>query len=90
VEADPDNAEALAGRGLCYLDLEQNESAVTAFKEALRADPENADALLGAAEAYRSMGRAADAIQHYEKYLKAYPDGEEAPVARNALEQLRR
>jgi len=63
---------------------------VTAFQEALRADPENEDALLGAAEAHRSLGRAADAIKHYEKYLKAYPEGEEAPVARNALEQLRR
>jgi hypothetical protein len=89
-ELDPDNADALAGRGLCYLDLEQNEAAVTAFKEALRVDPEHEAALVGSAEAYRSMGRAADAIKHYEKYLAAHPDGDEAPVARNALEALRR
>ncbi|MFT3913089.1 MAG: tetratricopeptide repeat protein [Anaeromyxobacteraceae bacterium] len=89
-DAAPDNADALAGRGLCYLDLEQYESAARAFREALRADPQHADALLGAAEAARSLGRTAEAIAQYQKYLEAHPDGDEAPVARNALQELRR
>jgi len=89
-ELDPDNVKALAGRGLCYLDLESYEEAAKAFQEALRVDPENADALMGAGEAYRALGRAKDAIRHYERYLLAHPDGDDAPVAKSALEQLRR
>jgi tetratricopeptide (TPR) repeat protein len=90
LEQDPEHVGALAGRGLCYLDLESYEEAIRSFQEALRQDPENADALLGAAEAYRSTGKAAEAIRHYERYLLVHPDGDEAPVARTALEQLRR
>jgi tetratricopeptide (TPR) repeat protein len=89
VSAQPDNAEALAGRGLCYLDLSRYAPAEASFQAALRVDPEQADALLGLAETYRSQGRRADAIQYFEKYLAFYPDGDEAAVARNAIAQLR-
>lgn len=90
VELYPDNVSALTGRGLCYLDLESYEEAVNSFKEALRVDPKNADALIGEAEAFRSLGRAKEAIRDYEKYLAVHPEGEDVPVARNALDELRR
>ena len=85
----PDNADALTGRGLCYLDLSQYPPAEASFLAALRIDPEQPDALLGLAETYRSQGRPKDAIKYFEKYLAFHPDGDEAAVARNAIHQLR-
>jgi tetratricopeptide (TPR) repeat protein len=87
---DPENAEALAGRGLCYLDLESYAPAEASFLAALRIDPGEADALLGLAETYRYQGKKMEAVSHYERYLAEHPDGEEAEVARNALSELRK
>jgi predicted Zn finger-like uncharacterized protein len=86
---DPENVEALAGRGLCYFDLEQYAPAEASLQEALRLSPTQGDALLGLAETYRAMGRKAEAIAMFEKYLAAYPGGDEAAVARNAINQLK-
>ena len=86
---DPENVEALTGRGLCYLDLEQWAPAEASFQAALQLDPREPDALLGLAETYRWQGKKADAIRYYERYLAAEPDGEEAEMARNALKELR-
>ncbi len=87
---DPSNADAQAGRGLCYLDLENYAPAEASFLAALRLEPGQPDALLGLAEAYRSQGKKAEAIAHYEKYLAEHPDDEDAAVARNALSELRK
>ncbi|HET7826496.1 MAG TPA: tetratricopeptide repeat protein [Anaeromyxobacter sp.] len=87
---DPENVEALTGRGLCYLDLERWPPAEASFQAALQVDPRQPDALLGLAETYRWQGKKADAIRYYERYLAANPQGEEAHVARNALEELRK
>ncbi len=89
-EDDPQNAEALTGRGLCYLDLSSYGPAEASFQAALKANPDQPDALLGLAETYRWQGKKANAISTYEKYLARHPDGEEANVARNALEELRK
>jgi tetratricopeptide (TPR) repeat protein len=89
VDAQPENAEALAGQGLCYLDLTQYAPAEESFLAALEVDPEQPDALVGLAETYRWQGRAKDAIRYYEKYLSSHPDGDEADVARNAISQLK-
>ena len=88
--ADPRNVAALVGRGLCYLDLETYPPAAASFEAALGVRAEDPEALLGLAETYRWQGKKADAIRYYERYLAAHPDGEEAPVARNALEELRK
>ena len=89
VEQQPLNAEALAGRGWCYLDLSQYAPAEASFQAALEADPEGADALLGLAETLRYEGKRADAVKFYERYLAAHPDGEDAVAARNAIQQLK-
>jgi predicted Zn finger-like uncharacterized protein len=89
IEAQPGNARALAGRGLCYLDLQQYALAEQSFQAALQADPEEADALLGLAEAARYQGKKSEAIQHYERYLALHPDGDDAVAARNAINQLK-
>jgi tetratricopeptide (TPR) repeat protein len=87
--ADPENVDALAGRGLCYFDLEQYAPAEASLQEALRLSPTQADALLGLAETYRARGRKAEAIAMYERYLAAHPGGDEAAVARNAINLLK-
>ncbi len=87
---DPRNAEALTGRGLCYLDRENYAPAEASFAAALQIDPGEPDALLGLAETYRFQGKKTEAISHYEKYLARHPDGEEAEVAKNALAELRK
>jgi predicted Zn finger-like uncharacterized protein len=89
IEAQPGNARALVGRGLCYLDLQQYALAEQSFQAALQADPEEADALLGLAEAARYQGKKSEAIQHYERYLALHPDGDDAVAARNAINQLK-
>jgi predicted Zn finger-like uncharacterized protein len=86
---EPENVEALAGRGLCYFDLEQYAPAEASLQEALRLSPTQADALLGLAETSRAQGRKADAIALFERYLAAHPEGDEAAVARNAINQLK-
>lgn len=88
VSDDPANVAALAGRGLCYLDLERWAPAEASFQAALEHDPENGDALLGLAETYRWQGRRADAIKYYRSYLAAHPGGEDAAAARNAVTEL--
>jgi tetratricopeptide (TPR) repeat protein len=89
VADEPENVEALAGRGLCYFDLEQYAPAEASLQEALRLSPTQADALLGLAETCRVQGRKAEAIALFERYLAAHPEGDEAAVARNAINQLK-
>lgn len=89
VEMDPDNADALAGRGWCYLDMSQYAPAEASFQEALESVAGHADALMGLAETYRYQGRKADAVKYYERYLALHPEGDDAVAARNAVSQLK-
>jgi tetratricopeptide (TPR) repeat protein len=88
VELAPDDAGALAGRGLCYLELERYAPAEASFQAALETDPRHEDALLGLAETYRWQGRKKEAIRYYNDYLAAHPDGDDAEAARNAVQNL--
>jgi len=90
VARNPEHVRALTGRALCYLDQEEYGPAEASFQAALAVEPTAPEALLGLAETYRWQGRPAEAITYYEKYLSEHPDGEDAPVARNAVETLRR
>ncbi len=85
---DPASADALAGRGLSYLDLSRYEPAEQSFKSALEVDGDHAAALMGLAETYRYEGRRADAVTYYQRYLAAHPRGEDAAAARNAVKAL--
>jgi len=89
VDLDPENPEALAGRGWCYLDLSQYAPAEASFQGALEQEPDHADALIGLAETYRYEGRRADALKFYERYLSMHPGGDDAVAARNAISQLK-
>lgn len=86
---EPENVEALTGRGLCYFELNQFGPAEASFQRALALAPDDPDATMGLAETYRQTGKRAEAAALYQRYLAAHPDGEEAAVARNALSQLK-
>jgi len=87
--SEPHNAAALAGRGVCYLELSRYQQAEASFQSALEADPRNAEALYGMAETYRYMGRKSEAVDHYEKFLQVRPTGDDAAAARNLITQLK-
>jgi len=87
--AQPDNVDALTGRGLCYFELGQYAPAETSFQRALQLDLEHPDAIMGLAETYRQQGKKTQAVELFERYLAVNPNGEEAAVARNALSQLK-
>jgi len=89
LELEPENADALAGRGLCYLELSQYAPAEASFQAALDSAAQHADALMGLAETYRYEGRRAEAVTYYQKYLAAHPEGEDAVAARNAIQALK-
>jgi Tfp pilus assembly protein PilF len=86
---EPENVDALTGRGLCYLDLGQYHTAEASFRAALQAEPGQPDAIMGLAETYRAQGNKAEALRQFQRYLELHPDGEEAVVARNAISQLK-
>ncbi len=88
VDLDPGSADALAGRGLCYLDLSRYPQAEDSFRTALEADADHPAALMGLAETFRYEGRRADALTYYRRYLAAHPHGEDAAAARNAIATL--
>jgi TolA-binding protein len=90
IAQDPANAAALVGRGLSQLDLSRYPGAAASFAAALEAEPRNPDALLGLAETSRWQGKKTEAIGYFERYLAEHPDGDEAQVARNAIDELRR
>ncbi|MFL5262786.1 MAG: tetratricopeptide repeat protein, partial [Anaeromyxobacteraceae bacterium] len=89
LETAPQNADALAGRGLCYLDLSQYQQATASLEAALSVNAQHGDALMGLAETFRYEGRRAEAVQYYERYLAAHPRGESASAARNAIEAMK-
>jgi tetratricopeptide (TPR) repeat protein len=85
---EPKNADALASRGGCYLELSQYAPAESSFEAALEANPTHAGALMGLAETFRYEGRRPEAVGYYRKYLAAHPRGADAAAARSAIESL--
>jgi len=83
-----DTAEAHAGLGFCYFDLQNFQGALDQFKKALNLDGKNQNALIGLAMSYDELGNKEQAKNWYTKYLDAYPSGEDAIAAKNALKRL--
>jgi len=85
----PEDAEALYGKGLCFLDDGAFGAAAGWFRRALKANPRFADAIMGLAEAYKYKGDNEQAVKYYGRYLEVRPDGPEAAVARRNLQELK-
>lgn len=87
--SEPTSVPALAGRGICYLELSRYEQAEASFRAALDADPKNGEALYGMAETCRYMGRNGEAVEYYQRFLEVRPTGEDAAAARKLITQLK-
>jgi tetratricopeptide (TPR) repeat protein len=69
----PDDAEALAHKGLCALTRDERGLAAALFERALEADPATAIARLGLARLARQDQRLADAERHLRVLLERNP-----------------
>jgi tetratricopeptide (TPR) repeat protein len=72
-----DNAEALNGVGLCYLQTSKLPQAEAAFRSSLEANPKLIGAYNNLAVTLQRMNHVADAIKVLEKALTIAPDDEE-------------
>ena len=73
----PNNAEALNGVGLCYLQTSKLPQAEAAFRSSLEANPKLIGAYNNLAVTLQRMNHVADAIKVLEKALTIAPDDEE-------------
>lgn len=89
LDINPDNIEALTGKGLCYLDMAKPVQAEPVLEQALKMNPRYAPAIMGLAESYRFQGKKESAVNMYQKYIDTFPNGPEAGVARSNIERLK-
>ena len=89
LQLDPENAQALNGKGLVYVDMGAFQKAIAWFQRALMINEKSADAIMGIAESYKYLGDKEQAMEYYRRYLESFPDGVDAEVARRNLSQLK-
>lgn len=89
LDLSPADIEALVGKGLGYMDLDENMIAIELFGRALEKSPRFAVAIMGLAEAYKYLGDQNRALVYYQRYLDVNPGGEEAQIARRNIEKLK-
>lgn len=85
----PEGVEAIAGKGLCFIDMEMYPQAVASFEKALEINERYGEAIMGMGEAYKFQEDKPNAIKWYERYIEVVPDGPEASVAKTNLERLK-
>jgi tetratricopeptide (TPR) repeat protein len=88
LDARPGNPLLVSDVGLCYLRMDNLDSAVVYLEEALRVDPSLLTARGNLAVAFERKGQTARAVEEYRKYLEAAPSGGLRDRARQALERL--
>jgi predicted Zn finger-like uncharacterized protein len=84
-----EDAAALTGKGLCFLDSGSNSAAINWFKRALKSNSRYADAIMGLAESYKYQGDKKQAVVYYQRYVDVFPHGPEASVAKRNLKELK-
>jgi len=80
VEADPNNAEAIANLGISLANLDRADEAQQRLEQSVKMDGSIAVARLSLAVLYDRQGRDAQAIEQYEAALKLDPDNVQACV----------
>ncbi|MBW1872674.1 MAG: tetratricopeptide repeat protein, partial [Deltaproteobacteria bacterium] len=89
LELKAEDAAALTGKGLCFLDNGSNSAAINWFKRAIKSNSRYADAIMGLAESYKYQGNKLKAVVYYQRYVDAFPHGPEASVAKRNLKELK-
>jgi Tfp pilus assembly protein PilF len=73
IEIDPNNADALYGRGLLYQGEKQHQSAVDDFTAANGLRPQQAEPLLGRAISYLALDKIREAVADLDEAAQADP-----------------
>lgn len=74
LEQESDYPEAYGNRGVCYLNLGDDEAAARDFRRVLELDPEDAMGYAMLAEAMRNLGRYEEALQAAAEALERDPE----------------
>jgi Tfp pilus assembly protein PilF len=89
LESDPNNAQALYGRGLLYQGEKLHQSAIADFSAANGLRPQQPEPLLGRATSYLVLNRIKEAIADLDEAVQAEPQNGEIWAARGlAYERL--
>jgi tetratricopeptide (TPR) repeat protein len=75
--------------GVTFINKGQNKQAEEALKNAVASDPTHAEAHYQLGIVLLGMNKLDGAITHLSEYAKLNPDGENAPVARDLVKQLK-
>jgi Tfp pilus assembly protein PilF len=73
IELDPNNAQALYGRGLLYQDEKQHQLAIDDFTAAYGLKPQQAEPLLGRAVSYLALDKFKEAAADLDEAVQADP-----------------
>ena len=73
IELDPNNAQALYGRGLLYQGEKQHEQAIDDFTAANGLKPQQAEPLLGRAVSYLALDKSREAAADLDEAVQADP-----------------
>jgi len=85
--AEPDNVKANVEAGFCLVDMERISKAIKRFTKAKKLDGGSADAMLGLATCYEINEEPSRAVRYYKKFLRLCPNCEDAPAAKNYINQ---
>ena len=89
IELDPNNAQALYGRGLLYQGEKQDEQAIEDFTAASGLKPQQAEPLLGRAVSYIALDKFKEAAADLDEAVQADPQNAQIWSARGqAYERL--
>lgn len=88
VEGDASTAKEYVDRGIAAQSAGDYGAAITYYETAYQLIPHPV-LLFNMAQAHRLAGHADQALALYERYLVAAPDGEQAPIAREMVSQLK-
>ena len=75
--------------GVTFINKGQNKQASEALKNAVVSDPTHAEAHYQLGIVLLGMNQIDGAINHLAEYAKLNPNGENAPVARDLVKQLK-
>lgn len=89
-ELSPDDPDAFYNLGICLVNTGENEPALAAFLTAVKLKDDYADAYYQVGTIYVGQNMVKEAVENLEKFLKLAPNHEQAALARNILEYLKK
>jgi len=88
IEISPESMEPYYDRGLAYMNIGETAKALDDYNTVIKLAPENAETYAKRGYIHSELGNKQEAIRDFEEYLKLDPNGNNAELARGALEEL--